>query len=49
MNHSGMNSIPVEVPPIEEQRRIVDRVGESMILCEKLKEQLSATGVLTVG
>jgi type I restriction enzyme, S subunit len=39
MNQSKMNSIPIAVPPVNEQERIVDKVNELMTLCDRLEEQ----------
>ena len=39
MNQAKMNSIPVAVPPIEEQQRIVAKVDELMGLCDALEAQ----------
>ncbi len=37
MNQAKMNSIPVPVPPESEQRRIVAKVDELMVLCDRLE------------
>ena len=34
-------ALPVELPPIREQERILRRVDELMALCDQLKEQLN--------
>jgi type I restriction enzyme S subunit len=39
MNQAKMNSIPVALPPIEEQKRIVVKVDELMSLCDRLEER----------
>ena len=38
MNQAKMNSIPVAVPPLAEQHRIVAKVDELMTLCDRLEE-----------
>jgi len=37
MNQAKMNSIPVAVPPLAEQQRIVAKVDELMALCDRLE------------
>ncbi|MDG3009601.1 hypothetical protein G4X40_05520 [Rhodococcus sp. D2-41] len=39
LNQTRLNQIPVAVPPLEEQKRIVRRVDELMALCDELEEQ----------
>ncbi|MEQ3441641.1 restriction endonuclease subunit S [Pseudoalteromonas sp. BZP1] len=43
MNQAKMNSIPVAVPPIEEQQRIVAKVDELMDLCDALEAQTESS------
>lgn len=38
---SKLKEIPVVVPPVEEQRRIVQKVDELMALCDRLEQQAS--------
>lgn len=39
MNQAKMNSIPIAVPPVEEQKRIIAKVDELMALCDRLEAQ----------
>jgi type I restriction enzyme S subunit len=39
MNQAKMNSIPIALPPLAEQRRIVAKVDELMALCDRLEAQ----------
>ena len=41
MNQAKMNSIPISLPPLAEQHRIVTKVDELMALCDDLKQQLN--------
>jgi type I restriction enzyme, S subunit len=41
MNQAKMNSIPIALPPENEQRRIVARVEELMALCDQLEAVLA--------
>ena len=43
MNQAKMNSIPVAIPPENEQYRIVAKVDELMALCDQLEAQLTTT------
>lgn len=47
MNQAKMNSIPIALPPLAEQRRIVAKVDQLMALVDELEQQLTesrATG-----
>ncbi|CAN5404019.1 hypothetical protein BH10PLA2_BH10PLA2_35590 [soil metagenome] len=39
MNQAKMNSIPIALPPLTEQKRIVAKVDELMALCDRLEAQ----------
>ena len=43
MNQAKMNSIPIALPPLAEQRRIVAKVDQLMALVDALETQLSAS------
>ncbi|MEA1907771.1 MAG: restriction endonuclease subunit S [Euryarchaeota archaeon] len=40
MNQTKMNSIPLALPPFQEQRRIVAKVDQLMSLCDELESKL---------
>ncbi len=42
MNQAKMNSIPIALPPLAEQKRIVAKVDELMALCDRLEAQQQA-------
>lgn len=41
MNQAKMNSIPIALPPEAEQRRIVGKVDEVMLICDRLETELA--------
>jgi len=43
MNQAKMNSIPIALPPLAEQRRIVAKVEQLMALVDALEQQLAAS------
>lgn len=43
MNQAKMNSIPIALPPLAEQRRIVAKVEQLMALVDELEQQLAAS------
>jgi type I restriction enzyme, S subunit len=43
MNQAKMNSIPIALPPLAEQRRIVAKVDQLMALVDQLESQLAAS------
>ena len=44
LNHSILNKLPVALPQLEEQRRIVDKVSALFDLCDSLKLKICAAG-----
>ena len=38
-----MNSIPIALPPLAEQQRIVAKVDELMAICDQLEAQITVT------
>lgn len=40
MNQAKMNSIPVPLPPLTEQHRIIEKVDRLMALCDKMEAQI---------
>jgi type I restriction enzyme S subunit len=43
---SKLKEIPVPIPPIEEQHRIVAKVDELMAICDQLKSRLTEANQL---
>jgi type I restriction enzyme S subunit len=43
MNQAKMNSIPIALPPLQEQRRIVEQVNGLISLCDHLETSLRFT------
>lgn len=43
MNQAKMNSILIALPPLEEQKRIIAKVDELMLLCDQLEQQTEAS------
>ena len=42
MNQAKMNSIPIALPPLAEQHRIVAKVDELMGVCDRLEAKLTS-------
>ena len=40
LNHTILNSLPIALPPVYEQHRIVAKVDELFALCDQLKDRL---------
>ena len=43
MNQAKMNSILIALPPLEEQKRIIAKVDELMLLCDQLEQKTEAS------
>jgi type I restriction enzyme S subunit len=43
MNQAKLNSIPIALPPLAEQHRIVAKVDELMALCDRLEASLTTS------
>lgn len=43
LNHGILKKMPLAIPPLAEQKRIVAKVDELMALCDQLENQLTAT------
>ena len=44
INKTQLRSCTVPIPPLDEQRRIIEKVDKLMVLCEQLKARLSEAG-----
>ena len=44
INRTILVSLPIPLPPLAEQHRIVAKVDEMMALCDRLEESLSTGG-----
>jgi type I restriction enzyme, S subunit len=42
LNHGILNKMPIMLPPIVEQRRIVEKIDRLMALCDRLEESIEA-------
>ncbi|MBO9357223.1 restriction endonuclease subunit S [Bordetella petrii] len=42
INQKTLNSLPIPIPPLEEQHRIVKKIDELMALCDSLEQQIDA-------
>jgi len=48
INQNTLKTLPIPVPPLEEQHRIVERIDQLMALCDTLEQQIdAATGKQT--
>ena len=43
LNHGIIKKMPLAIPPLAEQHRIVAKVDELMNLCDQLENQLNTT------
>ncbi|TFL15233.1 restriction endonuclease subunit S [Pusillimonas caeni] len=43
INQKTLSSLPIPIPPLEEQHRIVKKINELMALCDSLEQQIDAT------
>jgi type I restriction enzyme S subunit len=43
INQNGLSSLPIWLPPLEEQKRIVAKVNQLMALCDELEAKLRQT------
>lgn len=42
INQKTLNSLPIPIPPLEEQHRIVKKIDELMALCDSLEQRIDA-------
>ena len=43
LNHGILKKMPLPIPPLAEQHRIVAKVDELMAICDQLEAQITAT------
>ena len=43
INQTTVNSLPIPIPPIQEQKRIVAKVEQLMALCDELETRLTTS------
>lgn len=47
ISQQGIQGIPIPIPPVEEQKRIVSKINEMMSLCDQLEAQQKALAELS--
>lgn len=45
INQKTLSSLPIPIPPIEEQRRIVEKINKLMQQCDRLEKQIDAANL----